>query len=97
MISILHPVFILGNDRISSVQAESLNTRETVSCENCQAGPPKNDVLQVDFPFKYGVDMGVHVSFLGVVDPKRLVKKVGESCFFDSIFSITVVSQLARS
>ena len=40
MISILHPVFILGNDRISSVQAESLNTRETVSCENCQMNLP---------------------------------------------------------
>ena len=39
MISILHPVFILGNDRISSVQAESLNTRETVSCENCHYQP----------------------------------------------------------
>lgn len=65
--------------------------------EEQTAGPKKNDVLQTDFPVRYGVDMGVHVSFLGGVYPKRLVKKVGESCFFDSIFSITVVSQLAWS
>ena len=36
MTSILHPIFMLGNDHISSVQAGALNTRETVSCENYQ-------------------------------------------------------------
>ena len=30
--------------------------------------------------------MGVHVSFLDGVHPKRLVKKVGESCFFIRFF-----------
>ena len=35
--SILHPMVMLDNDHISSVQAASLNTRETVTCENLQS------------------------------------------------------------